>query len=680
MALRLQPPTLRLLLALALVPAAGTTGLAQAPAGDQSPNVAQPPDVTGVVVDGSTGAPVAGAEVASGAETVAADPEGRFAVTLAADDDSLRVAADGYLDTTVPLDPAVRAGAAQLEVLLFRNTFAETVEVVSAEALPEGPSATPIEAEQVFQVAGSFDNIFRTLDALPGVASTGDFGSRLAVRGGTPDQNLTIMDGVEVHNPYRLFGLVSAFNPETVDRFELTAGGFGAAYGDRLSSLLIVDNRPGESDLGGSSSASVTDANVVVEGAAPGNGSWLVSGRRTYYDLVAGIVTDQNLPSFADLQLQAGWDFGPGHRLSVLGLTSRENADFRFDDETDPAGDSGGLISEAGNDLGSVRFDAVLGSAATSRTIVSWYRNAEVLGVDATFTSGARRSNAPDDATGADRTNVAFDRSLLVRDVSVRQELRMELSPAHTLDAGIELHRLKSAVALSITGDRNESVANPSSVRGGVGVALPDALDSVLRGTRGGAWIQERYQVSPRLLVEPGLRLEWSTVNGDAVLSPRFAATVNLGWASRLRVAGGLYAQSPGYEKLIQSDYFFDLSPGRVEALRHERATHALPERRRARLPPRRPSPATTRRWTTEASRVRRPRRPYTARAARGPTASGRCCRRCAGCVRRTTTTATRGAASVRAPRRSATSPASRRTSAREPWRASRPTTRPLMT
>ena len=318
----------------------------------------------------------------------------------------------------------------------------------------------------------------------------------------------------------------------------------------------------------------MTDANVVVEGAAPGNGSWLLSGRRTYYDLVAGLVTDQNLPSFADLQLQATWTLGPGHRLSVLGLTSRENADFRFDDEDDASGDSGGLVSEAGNDLGSVRFESVLGSAATSRTIVSWYRNTEVLGVEATFDSASRRSNTPDDETAVGRTNLAFDRSLSVRDVSLRQELGVRLSPAHTLDAGVELHRLTSGVALSITGDRNESAANPSSVRGGVG--LPDALDSVLRGTRGGAWIQDRYQVSPRLLVEPGLRLEWSTVNGGAVLSPRFAATVTLGWESRLRVAGGLYAQSPGYEKLIQSDYFFDLSPGRVEALRHERAAHLV--------------------------------------------------------------------------------------------------------
>ena len=156
-------------------------------------------------------------------------------------------------------------------------------------------------------MAGAIDNVFRPLDTLPGVASTGDFGSRLAVRGGTPDQNLTVMDGVEIHNPYRLFGLVSAFNPETVDRFELTAGGFGAAYGDRLSSILVVDNRAGRPAFQGSTSASFTDGNVVVEGAAPGGGSWLVTGRRTYYDLVANGVSDQDFPAFADQQGQADW-------------------------------------------------------------------------------------------------------------------------------------------------------------------------------------------------------------------------------------------------------------------------------------------------------------------------------------------------------------------------------------
>ena len=187
--------------------------------------------------------------------------------------------------------------------------------------------------EEIFQVAGSVDNVFRTLDLLPGVASTDDFGSRLAVRGGTPDQNLTVMDGVEIHNPYRLFGIASAFNPETVESFQLTAGGFGVAYGDRLSSLLIIENRSGSRAFQGATAVSVTDGNVVLEGTTPlwDNGTWLFSARRTYYDLVAGPLLGQNFPSFADLQLQAGWDFSSGHRFTLTGLRSVEDADLNID-------------------------------------------------------------------------------------------------------------------------------------------------------------------------------------------------------------------------------------------------------------------------------------------------------------------------------------------------------------
>ena len=534
-----------------------------------------PPVITGVVLDGASGEPVEGATIASGFETVSTDAEGRFSVTLAPNDGELQVAADGYLDTPIPLEPAVARAGGELEIVLFSNTFAETVQVVSALLAPaERPSATPIAADDVFEVAGAFDNIFRTLDTLPGVASTGDFGSRLAVRGGTPDQNLTVMDGVEIHNPYRLFGLVSAFNPETVERFELTAGGFGAAYGDRLSSLLIVDNRIGERDFTGSSSASITDANLVLEGGTPGGGSWLLSGRRTYYDVVANAVSDQRLPSFGDLQMQAQWTFGPGHRLTLLGLTSRENADLVSEDEGDPDFDVGdSFFWKAGNDLASLRFDALLGSAATSRTVVSWYQNTDLVQADSTSVS-SQLSDSSDSDVPREFTDAAFSRDLSVRDLSVRQELAISASSAHTLDVGFELHQLSSGADQSAFGDFNSLVPNQYRVRGGA--QPPKNFNTTLDGTRGGAWIQDRYTVAPRLSLEPGLRIDWSSVNGDSTLSPRFAATVLLPGSSRLRVAGGLYTQSPGYEKLIQSDYFFDLAPATVSNLRHERATHLV--------------------------------------------------------------------------------------------------------
>ena len=116
-------------------------------------------------------------------------------------------------------------------------------------------------------------------------------------------------------------------------------------------------------------------------------------------------------------------------------------------------------------------------------------------------------SNAPDDATAAGSTNVVFDLDLSVRDLSVRQELAFSLSAAHTLDTGVELHRLASAARLSITGDRNETVANPSSARGGTG--LPDNLDSSLRGTRGG-------------------RVGAGSLHGDAVAVRRASPAVGL--------------------------------------------------------------------------------------------------------------------------------------------------------
>ena len=287
---------------------------------------------TGLVLDGVNDQPLADAVVEGGGASTTTGPEGRFTLELPPGTAQIRVSAVGYLDSVVPV------GNAAIEVRLFPSNFAETVEVVSDTSREEQrPSSTPVAPEEVFRAPGSIDNVFRTLQTLPGVVATDDFGSRLAVRGGTPDQNLTMMDGIEVHNPFRLFGIASAFNPDTVENFQLAAGGFGAAYGDRLSSLLIVDNRRGRPDFQGTTAASVTDANVVVEGAAPigANGTWLLSARRTYYDLVAGPLADQDFPSFADVQLQTSWEMGPGHRLTITGLSSIEDASLDFDDEGD---------------------------------------------------------------------------------------------------------------------------------------------------------------------------------------------------------------------------------------------------------------------------------------------------------------------------------------------------------
>ncbi len=536
---------------------------------------AQEVAVEGVLVDGTTGAPIANGAVRAGGQLVKTDEEGRFTLSLPPGDWSLEVTYSGYLDTSFPIDVG-EDGLRGLELLLFpRSVYTESVEVRESLPAPEGPSTNPVAPQEVFEVAGSIDNIYRTLDTLPGVAATEDFGSRLSVRGGSPDQNLTIMDGVEIHNPYRLFGLTSAFNPETVERFDLTAGGFSAKYGDRLSSLLVVENRLGREDLGGSTSVSITDANVVLEGATPGDGkgSWWVTARRTYYDLVAGRINDADYPSFADVQFKVAWEFGRGHRLSLQGLASREGSDFFIEDDERP--DEGGtLVNNADNDLVSARFDALLGDRATSTTIVSWYRNRDVLDFDGMFRSDAKRSNDPDDEVAFGLSDIVFDRELFVRDISLREEITIEATSQHLLDVGLELHSLRTGIVFSAEGDRNVEEANGSSLRGGAG--LPDQLESLLNGTRGGLWFQDRIGLSPKWTLEPGIRFDWSTINSRGTISPRLATSYEMGDGLRLQGALGLFTQSPGYEKLIQADYLIDLTGSSELGIEHERAAHVI--------------------------------------------------------------------------------------------------------
>jgi outer membrane receptor protein involved in Fe transport len=457
-----------------------------------------------------------------------------------------------------------------------KKRFEEEVEVVA-----EGPTGTSLPAElpvrplSVMKVAGAADNVFRTLQTLPGIAATTEFDSRLSVRGGSPDENLTIMDGVEIHNPYRLFGLTSAFNPETVRSFDLYAGAFSSKYGDRLSSLLVVENRPGDDEarLRGSTAISLTDANAVFEGRLPGEGegSWIVTGRRTYYDLVANSLVDTELPAFGDLQGRLDWNLKPGTRLTFLGLLSREATDAFL--EGDRTGEQGDFVTTARNDLAAVKLDSLLSSRVTSRTVASFYVNRDEIGAAAQFRNESRRSNAPSDEVGFRLAEADFSRELEVRDLALRQELALSAG-AHLVESGFEVHRLRTRTIWRIAGDRNPTADNGSSVRGGAG--LPSDLDSAVDSTRAGAWLQDRWQANARLSLEAGLRLDWSGVNRRTTLSPRLAATLRIGEATRLRAGGGLFTQSPGYEKLIQSDTFVDLSGDLGRSLVHERATHAV--------------------------------------------------------------------------------------------------------
>src|SRR5204863_9728977 len=139
------------------------------------------------------------------------------------------------------------------------------------------------------------------------------------------------------------------------------------------------------------------------------------------------------LPSFEDLQTKVAWSLPHGRKLSAFAVRSRELTDATF--HRDVSAERFGLKDRARNDVAGLTLTSPIGSRATSRTIAAWYWYDAQLSADATVQSAAIRSNRPGDDAFA-LTSFGFSRDLIVRDVSMRQEIADQAAGRHTLSAG----------------------------------------------------------------------------------------------------------------------------------------------------------------------------------------------------------------------------------------------------
>lgn len=130
-------------------------------------------------------------------------------------------------------------------------------------------------------------DIFRSLQLLPGVSGSNEASAGLYVRGGTPDQNLILLDGFTVYHVDHFYGFFSAFNADAIKGVQLYKGGFGAQYGGRISSVVDLTGKTGNvNELAGKVGVSAVNANAVVEVPLGGKGSLLLAGRRSYTDII----------------------------------------------------------------------------------------------------------------------------------------------------------------------------------------------------------------------------------------------------------------------------------------------------------------------------------------------------------------------------------------------------------
>lgn len=198
-------------------------------------------------------------------------------------------------------------------------------------------------------------DLLRALQTLPGILPVSDFSSALYIRGGTPDQNLFLIDGADVYNPEHAFGIFSTFNTDAIKSVELSKGGFGAQYGGRLSSVLDITNLDGNrKEFEGTASVSLLSAKTTLQMPLGKYGSLSGSFRRTYFDKTLGPSFDE-IPDyyFYDSNVKAFLDFGPRNKLTLSWFSSYDNLNVNFNTNSEI---DAGFLYDWGNQTGSVRW------------------------------------------------------------------------------------------------------------------------------------------------------------------------------------------------------------------------------------------------------------------------------------------------------------------------------------
>lgn len=566
--------------------------------------------IEGKIIDGKTREPLVGVSVALKGTGFgdATNLQGFFTIpNLAAGVYILQASLIGY--TTVAREVVLEDG----ETLTINLSLSESsvqgkeVEVIAIKPRQQKedtrPSVYKIDPKETKVLAGGFEDVLRSLQAIPGVLTQNDFSSQLFVRGSGPDQNLLLLDDIEVFNPYRLYGAISMFNPQTVSDVSLITGGFPAKYGDRLSAVLDITNREGtrERPLGAIINANITDANIVLDGRAPFglNGSWLISARRTYYDLIVGPVlksaglVEGNVafPNFTDFQTKLAFDITPEHRLQAIGVMGRDAVNIISSERDEEVPDSINVGNATNNDVAGLSWRYTPNKNVFNKFTASWYRNSgdTQLGGSAVDNFNYPQSvidsllkiGVPPSAFAT----YAFDSqsSFAFTKTSFRNDFSVKL-PRQQLETGAGVDFLNTAIYFLFkpNGDLKSLLGNNAGNTPFGAIPLDSTVEQSRGYYRANFYVQDRYELlQDRLYIQPGIRFDYYAIIDRPYISPRLNFSYALNGRTTLRGAWGIYYQSPGYEKLIDQaaqGQLFDLSQNSefIQQLKAERAYHFI--------------------------------------------------------------------------------------------------------
>jgi hypothetical protein len=272
----------------------------------------------------------------------------------------------------IKLDVSLRTADALLEeVVIKANSLEEKMKSTEMSVT----TISTKEAKLLPALFGEVD-IIKILQLKPGITAGSEGTTGIFVRGGGSDQNLIVLDEAVVYNANHLFGFFSTFNSDAVKDVKVYKGGFPAQYGGRLSSVIDVRMKEGNNQqFSGAGGLGLIASRLTLEGPIQKDkSSFIVSGRRTYADLITRGINNANagkpdydpIPDyyFYDLNTKVNFTLSEKDRLYLSGYFGRDV--FTFKDETFD------FKFDWGNTTGTARWNHVFGPKLFSNTTITF--------------------------------------------------------------------------------------------------------------------------------------------------------------------------------------------------------------------------------------------------------------------------------------------------------------------
>ena len=266
-------------------------------------------------------------EIQSGTMT---NEYGFYSITLPSGVYKIQISYLGYrtISETIELNSDVSKNFKLIEAAesLDEVVITEDVEKLNIKNPQMSVNSLSIKTIKNMPVVLGEVDVIKSITLLPGVTNAGEGSSGFNVRGGAADQNLILLDEAIIFNSSHLFGFFSVFNPDAIKDIKLYKGGIPAKYGGRVSSVLDIYQKEGNSnEFHVNGGIGLISSRILAEGPIKKEkGSFLFGGRSSYAHLFLPLFDLDNVAYFYDLNTKLSYKFNDNNSVFLSGYFGRD--------------------------------------------------------------------------------------------------------------------------------------------------------------------------------------------------------------------------------------------------------------------------------------------------------------------------------------------------------------------